>query len=218
MSAAIGDCALAASGERRAGPVTENCSALSSFRTVQTRLMAPAASDLSTGPRRTYDEEKRDCDRKWIAVTAVLLAAPMADAAPKNGNEFSVTCPGLGTFDIVTPGNGAFTPAFGEGRVFIPYRVTGTVTVNGQVVQEFDDIKAAPVPSSAIACTSRPSSRMRGASSWSTGPLSLCRGADDESPPGELVKHGASVHWWRPSGGRRCHRTGSSRPDVSRTG
>jgi hypothetical protein len=88
-----------------------------------------------------------------IAATAVLLAAPMADAAPKNGNEFSVTCPGLGTFDIVTPGNGAFTPAFGEGRVFIPYRVTGTVTVDGQVVEEFDDIKAAPVPSSAIACT-----------------------------------------------------------------
>jgi hypothetical protein len=88
-----------------------------------------------------------------IAAIAVLLAAPMANAAPKKGNEFSVTCPGLGTFDIVTPGNGPFTPAFGEVRVFIPYRVTGTVTVNGQVVEEFDDMKAAPVPSSAITCT-----------------------------------------------------------------
>lgn len=31
------------------------------------------------------------------------------------------------------------------------------------------------------------------------------------------MKQRASVHWWRPSG-RRCHRTGSSRPDGSRTG
>jgi hypothetical protein len=89
-----------------------------------------------------------------VTAAAMLLAAPMATAAPKKGNQFSVTCPApLGTFDVVTPGNGAFTPAFGEGDVFIPYRVTGTVTVDGQVVDEFEDIKAAPVPSSAITCT-----------------------------------------------------------------
>jgi hypothetical protein len=85
----------------------------------------------------------------------MLLAAPMVTAAPKKGNQFSVTCPGLGTFDVVTPpGNGAFTPAFGpQSPVSIPYHITGTVTVNGVVVEEFDDIKPAPVPSSAITCT-----------------------------------------------------------------
>jgi hypothetical protein len=89
-----------------------------------------------------------------MAVAALLLAAPMADAAPKNGLTFDVTCPGLGSFQVVTPpGNGPFTPAFGADRVFISYRVTGTVSVGGQVVEQFDDIKPAPVPSSAIACT-----------------------------------------------------------------
>jgi hypothetical protein len=90
-----------------------------------------------------------------VTAAAMLLAAPMATAAPKKGNQFSVTCPGLGTFDVVTPrGNGAFTPAFGPGSpVSIPYRITGTVTVDGQVVEQFDDVKPAPVPSSAITCT-----------------------------------------------------------------
>jgi hypothetical protein len=90
-----------------------------------------------------------------VAAAAMLLAAPMATAAPKKGNQFSVTCPGLGTFNVVTPpGNGAFTPAFGPGSpVSIPYRVSGEVTVNGQLVEEFDNIKPAPVPSSAIECT-----------------------------------------------------------------
>ena len=90
-----------------------------------------------------------------VAAAAMLLAAPLATAAPKKGNQFSVTCPGLGTFNVVTPpGNGAFTPAFGpQSPVSIPYHITGTVTVNGVVVDEFADIKPAPVPSSAITCT-----------------------------------------------------------------
>jgi hypothetical protein len=89
-----------------------------------------------------------------VAVASLLLTAPMADAAPKNGLTFDVTCPGLGSFEVATPpGNGTFTPAFGSNRVFIPYRVTGTATVDGQVVDQFDDIKPAPVPSSAITCT-----------------------------------------------------------------
>jgi hypothetical protein len=100
-----------------------------------------------------------------VAAAAMLLAAPMATAAPKKGNQFSVTCPGLGSFDVVTPpGNGAFTPAFGPGSpVSIPYRVTGTVTVDGQVVEEFDDVKPAPVPSSAITCAFEASFEDQGA-------------------------------------------------------
>jgi hypothetical protein len=89
-----------------------------------------------------------------VAAASLLLVAPMAGAAPTNGLTFDVTCPGLGSFQIATPpGNGAFTPAFGPDGVSIPYRVTGTVTVGGQVVEQFDDIKPAPVPSSAITCT-----------------------------------------------------------------
>jgi len=97
--------------------------------------------------------------RRLIAIAgttaaALLFAAPMAGAAPKKGLQFSVSCPGLGSFEVATPpGNGRFTPAFGPDGVFIPYRVTGTVTVNGQVVEQFDDIKPAPVPSSALTCT-----------------------------------------------------------------
>ncbi len=100
-----------------------------------------------------------------VAAAAMLLAAPMATAAPKKGNQFSVTCPGLGTFDVVTPpGNGAFTPAFGpQSPVSIPYHITGTVTVNGVIVDEFDDIKPAPVPSSAITCTFEASFEDQGA-------------------------------------------------------
>jgi hypothetical protein len=99
-----------------------------------------------------------------VAAAAMLLGAPMATAAPKKGPSFSVTCPGLGTFEVVTPpGNGAFTPAFGANRVFIPYRISGTVTVDGQVVEEFDDIKPAPVPSSAAACTFEASFEDQGA-------------------------------------------------------
>ncbi|MGH2473841.1 MAG: hypothetical protein ACRDIL_01140 [Candidatus Limnocylindrales bacterium] len=89
-----------------------------------------------------------------VAAAAMLLAAPMATAAPKKGNQFTVTCPGLAPFNVVTPpGNGAFTPAFGPGSpVSIPYRTTGTVTVNGDLVEEFDNVKPAPAPSSAITC------------------------------------------------------------------
>ena len=88
-----------------------------------------------------------------VVVATLLLAAPTASAAPKNGLTFDVTCPGLGSFQVATPaGNGPFTPAFGADRVFISYRVTDTVTVGGQVVDQFDDIKPAPVPASAVPC------------------------------------------------------------------
>jgi hypothetical protein len=101
--------------------------------------------------------------RRWKLVGVVgaatamgLVGAAPAGAAPKKGPTFEVTCPGLGTFDVVTPpGNGAFTPAFivGTTQVFIPHEVAGTVTVDGEVVEEFDDVKRAPLPSNAITCT-----------------------------------------------------------------
>jgi hypothetical protein len=96
-----------------------------------------------------------------LAMTAVgaaagLLVGSTAQAAPANGPVFTVTCPGMGTFDVVTaPGQGAFTPAFvvGSRQVFVVYSVSGTVTVSGDVVEEFDDVKAAPVPAGALTCT-----------------------------------------------------------------
>ena len=88
-----------------------------------------------------------------LSGATVLLGATGAEAAPKKGLTFEITCPGLETFTIVTPpGNGAFTPAFGSNRVFIPYDVEGTVTVDGVVVDEFHDVKPAPVPASAMLC------------------------------------------------------------------
>jgi hypothetical protein len=88
-----------------------------------------------------------------VSGAVMLLGATSAEAAPNNGLTFEVTCPGAEPFTIVTPpGNGAFTPALGSNQVFIPYRVTGTVTVDGVVVEEFDDVKPAPVPAGAISC------------------------------------------------------------------
>lgn len=89
-----------------------------------------------------------------ITGAVMLFGVTGAQAAPKNGLTFDITCPGLGSFEIVTPpGNGAFTPAIGSNQVFIAYDVQGTVTVDGTVVDEFHDVKPAPVPASAIACT-----------------------------------------------------------------
>jgi hypothetical protein len=88
-----------------------------------------------------------------LSGAAMLLGVTSAEAAPKNGLTFEVTCPGSAPFTIVTPpGNGAFTPAFGPNHVFIPYEVEGTVTVDGMVVETFDDIKPAPVPAGAVSC------------------------------------------------------------------
>jgi hypothetical protein len=88
---------------------------------------------------------------------AVVMAAPSAGAAPANGPTFTVTCPvPVGTVTVTTPpGNGAFTPAFiaGTQQLFIPYEVTGEVTVGGEVVETFSDVKKAPTPANAVTCT-----------------------------------------------------------------
>jgi len=90
-----------------------------------------------------------------VAAATMIVAAPSAGAAPARGNEFTVTCPGEDPFTVVTPGNGAFTPAFiaETQQLLIPYHVTGDVTVDGEVVESFDDAKNAPVPASAVTCT-----------------------------------------------------------------
>jgi hypothetical protein len=88
-----------------------------------------------------------------VSSLALLGAVTSAEAAPKKGPTFEVTCPGSAPFTVVTPpGNGAFTPAFGSNQVFIPYDIEGTVTVDGVVVEEFHDVKRAPVPADAISC------------------------------------------------------------------
>ncbi len=90
------------------------------------------------------------------AAATLMVGSPTALAAPTTGVEFAVDCPGLGDFSVVTPPTDAdFTPAFAVGthQLFIPYHITGTVTVDGDVVEEFDDVKQAPVPADAITCT-----------------------------------------------------------------
>jgi hypothetical protein len=89
-----------------------------------------------------------------VVGAAMVLGVTSVEAAPKNGLTFDVTCPGLGSFVVVTPpGNGAFTPALGSNQIYIPYDVEGTVTVDGLLVDEFHDVKAAPVPAGAISCS-----------------------------------------------------------------
>jgi hypothetical protein len=87
-----------------------------------------------------------------IAAAVSFITAPTASAAPKTGPTYMFTCPGLGTFEIIdAPGRHPFTPAFSSNQVFVPYRLTGTTTDDDEV-QEFDIIKPAPVPASAITC------------------------------------------------------------------
>jgi hypothetical protein len=107
----------------------------------------------------THEPRRRAMRKRAVATVVGLLGVMMllgvtsAEAAPKNGLTFEVTCPGSAPFTIVTPpGNGAFTPAFGPNQVFIPYDVEGTVTADGMVVETFHDIKPAPVPAGAVSC------------------------------------------------------------------
>jgi hypothetical protein len=91
------------------------------------------------------------------ATAALVVAAPSAGAAPAGGPMFTVTCPApVGAVTVTTPpGGGAFTPAFiaGTQQLFIPYEITGQVTVDGEVVDAFSDIKNAPTPANAVTCT-----------------------------------------------------------------
>ena len=91
-----------------------------------------------------------------VAATTLMVGSPTALAAPTTGVEFTVNCPGLDEFTVVgTPGDAPFAPVFipGTHQLFIPYQLTGTVTVDGQVVEEIDDVKNATVPADAITCT-----------------------------------------------------------------
>ena len=89
------------------------------------------------------------------AAATLMVGSPTALAAPTTGVEFTVNCPGLNeTIVVGTPGDAPFAPVFipGTHQLFIPYQLTGTVTVDGQVVDEIDDVKNAPVPTDAITC------------------------------------------------------------------
>jgi hypothetical protein len=88
-----------------------------------------------------------------VAATT-LMVAPTALAVPRTGSVFSVSCPGVDAFEVVVPGGGPFTPAFfvGTHQLLIPYRVMGTATVGGVVVERFNFVKKAPIPADAIEC------------------------------------------------------------------
>jgi hypothetical protein len=85
----------------------------------------------------------------------LMLVGPGAIAAPTKGETFTVTCPGLGTVQVVVPGQAPFTPAFvvGTHQLLIPYRITGTATAPGQPPFRFEEVKKAPIPPDAVTCT-----------------------------------------------------------------
>jgi hypothetical protein len=92
------------------------------------------------------------------AAAALMVGSPAAVAAPTiPGGTLTVTCPDLGTFEVVTPptsDNADFTPAFvaATHQVFIPYQLSGTITAGGET-STFNDVKKAPLPADAITCT-----------------------------------------------------------------
>jgi hypothetical protein len=93
------------------------------------------------------------------AVAAALMVGSPAAAAPTvPGGTLTVTCPGMGTFDVITgptADNASFSPAFvaATHQLFIPYEISGTITVTGEEPFTFDDVKPAPVPADAVTCT-----------------------------------------------------------------
>lgn len=81
-------------------------------------------------------------------IVAALLSVGAASAAPVNSpntETFLLDCGDAGTFDIVVPGGGAYTPGIvtdGDGRVLIPVALSFTVTNDeGNVVGGGDDAK-----------------------------------------------------------------------------
>ena len=89
---------------------------------------------------------------------ALMVGSPAAVAAPTvPGGTLTLTCPGLVTFDVVTPPtseNADFTPAFvaATHQLFVPYQLSGTITAGGETFT-FNDVKKAPLPADAITCT-----------------------------------------------------------------
>lgn len=98
------------------------------------------------------------CAAATAAVAVSMIGSPAAVAAPLvPGGTLTVTCPDLGTFDVVTPptaDSSSFSPAFSKAThaVFVPYEVSGTI-VSSEGTFTFDDVKPAPVPSDAMTCT-----------------------------------------------------------------
>jgi hypothetical protein len=92
------------------------------------------------------------------AAAALMVGSPAAVAAPTiPGGTLTVTCPDLGTFEVVAPptsDNADFPPAFlaATHQLFIPYQLSGTITAGGETFT-FNDVKKAPLPADAITCT-----------------------------------------------------------------
>ncbi|HEX2699337.1 MAG TPA: hypothetical protein VHM89_03935 [Acidimicrobiales bacterium] len=88
-----------------------------------------------------------------LAITAAVVATPLgtvlagpAHADPSKYPPDTVTCDELGTFDIATNGNGAWTPAHATDstRVLVPYRFHFEFTPVGGTTEAFDQVKPAP--------------------------------------------------------------------------
>jgi hypothetical protein len=92
-----------------------------------------------------------------VAATTLMVGGTTALAAPAEGGvEFTVNCPGLDEFIVVaTPGDAPFAPVFipGTHQLFVPYQITGTITGFPGGPFPIEDIKMAPVPADAMACT-----------------------------------------------------------------
>lgn len=86
----------------------------------------------------------------FAVAAAVTFTAPAAGADPKGGDILNVHCDVLGTFQVVTFGNGKSSPGLvvdGKG-VGIPYalRVEGSFTPTGEATQTFLEELSKPAP------------------------------------------------------------------------
>lgn len=91
-------------------------------------------------------------------------------AAPPPFESLPFKCEGLGEVDLVSPGNGSFTPGHirGTNALFVPFAVDFTVS-GAAGTSTTTKSKDGPVPSDAIKCTIDTTIRFDGVAYTITG-------------------------------------------------
>ena len=99
-----------------------------------------------------HESRRRAMHKRAVATVvglsgaAMLLGVTSAEAAPKNGLTFEVTCPVRGLHDRHASWQRRVHAGVRAGPSLHSIPRQGTVTVDGAVVEEFHDVKRAPVP------------------------------------------------------------------------
>jgi hypothetical protein len=89
-----------------------------------------------------------------VAWAALAMAAPAA-AAPAPFERLPFSCEDLGNVDLLSPGNGTFTPGFIDDThaLFVPHSIDIMTSSSVGGTERNRATKAGPIPIDAITCT-----------------------------------------------------------------